>query len=269
MTTTRVAKELQGCRSTTRTKLLTAGLVASLVAVLSGLPATAGTSTNAEMSDVAGDANFFSVAANDQRDTRPVSWANGDLREVWFETAYSTSKVVNPSTGSVSRVEHRPTALVVRIKTEAPVRPLSPWSALRFKVNATLPACQATIELLVAGSGPNFDSAEIRPASPSTNCGGDNGAGAPINIITSPVKPTYDGSVSTLTFPLSHALISQVLKAGTALSQTKASTIASLPSVTSPVALDQTGAGRSFTIGQDVPPDIDCSAAPTNPACHA
>jgi hypothetical protein len=243
-------------------------LILGLVASLSALPATAGTSADADITDVAGDANFFSSAANDQRDTTPVSWANGDLRDVWFETAYSTSKILDPSTGAVSRVEYRPTALVVRIRTEAPVRPLSPWSALRFKVNATLPACQATIELLVA-SGIAFDSAEIRPASPSTNCGGDNGAGAPINIIISPVKPTYDGAVSTLTFPLSHSLISQVLTAGTALSQTKAQTIASPPSVTSPVALDQTAAGRNFTIGQDVPPNIDCRADPTKAECHS
>jgi hypothetical protein len=233
------------------------------VALLSGLPATAGTTADPDITDVAGDANALSVVANNQQDTRPVSSGNGDLRAVWFETAYSTTKVKDAS-GGVLRVEHRPTALLVRIRTEAPARPLTPWSALRFKVNANLPACNATLDLLV-GSTVGNEQAEIRPSAPSTNCGED-ASGNPITLVISPVKPTFDGAVSTLTYPLANALVSPVLTAGTLLSQTKAQ---ALGTVGAPVTIDQTGAGRNFTIGQDVPADIDCTATPNNTECQS
>lgn len=255
---TQVSKDSQ-VRSIAR-KLLTAGLVAGLVAALSGIPATAGTSTNAEITDAAGDANFISVASADQRDTRPASVDNVDLRAVWFETSYTTVKIID-STGAVSRVEYRPTALLVRIQTQAPVRPSSPWGARRYKVQAAVPTCQASFELLAAADAAN-DIAELRPATANTLCGDD------VSFVVSPVKPTYDGAVVTLTFPLAHPKISQVISSGTTLSQSNAFVTANLGPGPMLPTVDQTGAGRDFTIGQDVPADIDCNSTPSNPECQ-
>ncbi|MGH2691280.1 MAG: hypothetical protein ACRDHM_02140 [Actinomycetota bacterium] len=265
MNATQVSKDPHECRSNSRRRLLTAGLIAGVVAVLSGVPAMAGSSTDAEITDVAGDANFISAVTADERDTRPVSSDNADLRAVWFETAYSTSKVLDPGTGTVLRVEYRPTALVVKIQTQGPVRPLSPWGSLRFKVPVTVPACSATLELLVA-TNPAADSAEIRPAAPSTSCGED----PPVNIVISPVKPTYDGAVSAVTFPLAHEGVSKVISPGTVLSQTRALVTAGPPAGSAiPTPSDQTASGRNFTIGQDVPPDVDCTATPNNTECQS
>jgi hypothetical protein len=250
------------CRSAVRRKLLTVGLVAGLVAAFSGVPATAGTSTAPDITDPAGDANFVSAISADERDTRPASTDNADLRGVWFETAYSTTRVIHSVSGAVLRVEYRPTALLINIRTQGPVRPLSPLGALRFKVQATTPACTASFELLVAAAS---EKAEIRPATPSTGCGED----PPLTLVISPVTPTYDGAVSTMTFPLAHEGISKVISAGAVLSQTKAQTIAQMPTGASPVPVDQTGAGSNFTIGQDVPADVDCTATPNNAECQS
>ena len=262
---TQISKDPLVRRSNARSKLLTAGLIAGLVAALSGIPATAGTSTDPEITDPAGDSNFLSGVTADERDTRPVSSDNSDLRAVWFETAYSTTKVIHSVSGAVVRVEYRPTALHVNIQTQGPVRPLSPWGALRFKVAFTVPACQATFDLLVA-TNPASDQAEIRPATVGTSCGGD----PPITIVISPVKPTYDGAVSTLTFPLTHGGVAEVIPPGTTLTETSAFSTASPPvGAAVPSPADKTSAGRTFTVGQDIPADVDCTADPAHTDCQS
>jgi hypothetical protein len=74
-----------------------------------------------------------------------------------------------------------------------------------------------------------------------------------------------------MTFPLTHLNTSNYISGGTAISQPAAAAFASLPSFGTPggVHPDETGIGRDFTIGQDVPPDIDCSADPTNSECDS
>jgi hypothetical protein len=123
-----------------------------------------------------------------------------------------------------------------------------------------MPGCSATFELLVA-TNPVADSAEIRPAGV--------GACGDLSIAKSPVTPAYDGTVSTITFPLSHEEVAKVVSAGTTLSQTSALVVTSPPAGSpSPTPVDQTAGGRNFTIGQDVPPDIDCTADPASPECQ-
>jgi hypothetical protein len=248
-------------RSDARRKLVTAWLVAGLMAALSGFPATAGTSTNAEITDTAGDANFISVASTNQQDTRPASIDNVDLRAVWFETAYTTMKIID-SSGAVQRVEYRPKALLVHIQTQAPVRPSSPWGARRYKVQADVPTCRASFELLIGSADAANDKAELRAASANSFCGDD------VSFVVSPVAPTYDGALSTMTFPLTDPKISQVLSPGTTLSQSNAHITATLGAGPFLPPVDQTGTGRDFTIGQDVPANIDCTATPSNPACQ-
>jgi hypothetical protein len=268
---TQISIDPQVCRTNPRRKLLTAGLIAGLVAVLSGLPATAGTSTNAEITDVAGDGNFINGQGVQPGhevgpDTRPVSFDNVDLRAVWFETAYSTTKV-RDAAGNVLRVEHAPTALLIHVQTQAPPRPMPPWwNAVRYEVAVTLPGCKAFFRAYFALTDnplpvtPGTDSATINPSG-GTSC---EGAG----VITSPVRPTFVGPISTMTFPLAHLTTSKYISGGTAISQPSATAFANFPG-SGGLRPDETDIGLDFTIGQDVPPDIDCSADPTNPKCDS
>ena len=253
------------CRSTTR-KLLTAGLLAGLVAVLSGLPAAAGSTADPEIADVAGDGNFINGQGAQQGqhagpDTRPVSFDNADLRAVWFETAYSTTKVRDAS-GNVQRVEYTPTALKVNIQTQGPVRPLSPWTYLEFKVPVTLVDCRASLELAALATS---DRVEIKPI--GSPCDPDR------SLARSPATPTYQGAVATFTFPLTDApgssyFISPYLADGTVLGQPSAHVLGRLPvGSQANVQTDETAVGRNFTIGQDVPADINCSASPGHADC--
>jgi hypothetical protein len=257
---TQASKDPQGCR-TPRRKLLTAGLIAGLVAVLSGIPAVAGTSTNAEITDVAGDGNFINGQGAQSGheigpDTRPASFDNVDLRAVWFETAYSTTKV-RDAAGNVLRVEHRPTALVIRVQTQGSAQSMSPFGTINYRVSGTLPGCEASFELDIFSTAAP-DRAVVRSLE-GTECP---------SSATSPVAPTFEGAVSTMTFPLADPLVAPFISTGTAIRQSTASALGRLPNSPA-VRADETVTGRDFTIGQDVPADIDCSANPTNPECDS
>jgi hypothetical protein len=262
---THVSNAPQVCRSPRR-RLLAAGLIAGLVAALSGIPAAAGTSTDAEVTDAPGDANFINGQGAQSGheigpDTRPASIDNSDLRAVWFETAYSTTKVKDAS-GNVLRVEHRPTALLLHIQTQGPIRPLAPWSYVEYRVQATLPGCEAYFQLAAYSTPP--DRASIKHV--GTACDGQaNSFFAP-----SPVVPSYSGSVSTITFPLNDANIGHYISAGSLISQPAAHVLGRLPAGSQAnVQVDETAAGDNFTIGQDVPADIDCVSSPGHTECQA
>jgi hypothetical protein len=240
---------------------LAAGLVLALTIALTTAPAGAGTAETPELTDPAGDANFVSALAGDQRDTRPASFDNVDIRAVWFETEYSKTKIADQASGAVLRVEHRPTALVVHIQTTAPVHPTSPFSAARYKVQATVPACTASFELRTYTNAANA-AAEIWPVGTNAACGGL----PPLSGVVSPVKPTIEGTVATLTFPLSHEKVREVIAAGNVLSQPAAHVTVSAG--TPAQTVDTTAAGPNFAIGQDVPADIDCAATPGHADCQ-
>lgn len=171
--------------------ILATVVFAGALAVSGGFHATAGSGDDPEITDVAGDANFISPIAGDERDTRPASLDNADLRAVWFETAYDTNKVTDPATGEVLRVEHVPTDLLVHIKTEGPIHPAPPATSVWYRVPASLPDCDAEFELV-------GNTASIRAV--TAGCGASGAGFGP----TSPVKPSIEGTVATLTFPLEH-----------------------------------------------------------------
>jgi hypothetical protein len=247
-------------------RLYLAGPVIVAALLVPGPASTAGTSTNPEITDVAGDGNFINGQGAQPGhevgpDTRPASSDNLDLRAVWFETDYSTTKV-RDAAGKVLRVQHHPTALLIHVQTQAPARPMTPWSTINYKVSATLPGCQALFQLDVFSTIPP-ERAMIWPAG-GTSCDPSNA------FAQSPVPPTFDGTVSTMTFPLSNSLISSYISTGTAIRQPKADAFGQLPSVGSGgLRADETVTGRDFTIGQDVPADIDCVDDPENPQCEA
>ena len=246
-------------------KTLTAVCTVLTTLVLGALPGAAGTSADPEIADIAGDANFINGQGiqpghEEGPDSRPASIDNTDLRAVWFETAYTTNKVFDPETGDVLRVEYHPTALAVHVQTQGPARPMDPWNVILYKVQATLPGCTATFELSVRPNPP--DVATIWPV--GAQCGDlPPGSGA-----QSPVTPTFEGTVSTITFPLTHFQTSQFISNGTTIAQPAAHAIGRLPSLGSVFRADETVAGPDFTIGQDVPPNVDCTADPDNPECQ-
>jgi hypothetical protein len=234
--------------------------IAGFSLVVATLPAAAGTSTNAEITDVAGDGNFINGQGAQSGhevgpDMRPASFDNVDLRAVWFETAYSTTKV-RDAAGKILRVEHAPTALVIHVQTQGSAQSMSPFGTINFRVSASLPGCKASFELDIFSSAAP-DRAVVRSLE-GTECP---------NSATSPVAPTFEGAVSTMTFPLANPLVAPFLPAGTAIGQPSAYVWAILPFAPGRRA-DETVIGRDFTIGQDVPPDVECSEQPDYAGCE-
>jgi hypothetical protein len=87
------------------------------------------------------------------------------------------------------------------------------------------------------------------------------------SIVRSPVVPSYDGAVSTITFPYTDSTFAQIVPAGTVLNQASAQVIPNLGVGSNTQPSDQTVAGRPFTVGQDVPADIDCTVSPGHVEC--
>jgi hypothetical protein len=248
-------------------RTLVTTFVVSLVLMLGAFPAGASDPDAPEVVDVAGDGNLVNgqgrLAGHEQGpDARPASLDGADIRAVWFETAYDTVKVLDPGTGEVLRVEHRPTALVVRIKTEGPVHPTTPPGRdLDLEVIADLPSCRASFELWAKGSGPANDSSNIMAV--TAGCGVWQPGGGPGALI----KPAFDGAEVTLTFPLNQPDLQMFIADGVSIRQPAARSVLNAPFV-SPL-VDETASGSDFVIGEDVPPDVDCVADPDHQECHS
>lgn len=242
---------------------------AALVAVLGSttLPATAGTAADPEITDGVGDANFvngqgLNPGLEQGPDARPASLANMDLRAVWFETTYVTNRVVDPGTGAILRVEYVPTGLLVHIRTEGPVWPVQ-YSAgnlnAQYRVPATLAGCPVTFWLNVPYT--NMYHARVNLQKTSTGCPGGLG-----NI--EGAMPLYQGAVSTLRYPFSAGeTFAGELSAGQTVSVPAANSALTQDGATR-VVVDKAAPGKSFTIGQDVPANVDCTATPGHPECQ-
>jgi hypothetical protein len=255
---------------------ITGGMIPFLTAaiVAMGGVAAAGSSTDPEMTDPAGDANGVSVQTGDQRDTRPASIGQADLRAAWFETAFGTNKIRDPESGEVVRAEHVPTGLLLRIRTELPISP--PWQSrtMLYRVMATIPSlgsgCQ-TQHFFVARATPGQtdDAATLYPS------------GNPTYPCNNPMSGSlsYNGNVATLSFSFTDARIAARVAVGTRID----APLASSYTLRSPgssgqefnesdlqhLRFDRTAVGRPFTVGSDVPPDVDCSDDPTHPECQS
>jgi hypothetical protein len=237
----------------------------AITVILGSIQAVA-TAAGPQVNDVAGDANFINgqsqVAGHEQGpNARPASVDGADLLAVSFETAYETIEIIEPGSGEVVRLEHRPSALLVRIKTQGPIQPTTPPGRdLQFDVFADLDDCRARFHLVASGRGVAYDSASIFAA--TMGCRHHTAGGGS----QSPVKPAYQGAEVTLTFPLNQSDMQAFIADGTHIRQPSARSVLVAPFV-SPI-LDETVAGSDFVIGQDVPPDVDCVADPSHPGCE-
>lgn len=238
-------------------------LAVGLVLALGAGPAAAGTSGTPEITDIAGDANAINGQGQttiDGRDTRPASADSADLRAVWFETSFKKTKIIDPSTGTVTHVRHTPAALLVNVQTTAPIHPaeVEVMRPLRFDVNATLPgSCSTRFRLLV---GSTSDGATLETL--SSGCPGGATAGGETTT------PTYSGNVATYSYPLNIERFAEVLKPGTTVSAASAEVSRPIPFAGS-LRLDEAAASTAtFTFGDGAPADIDCTVTPDDPDCQ-
>jgi hypothetical protein len=247
-----------------RSKSLLAGCTLALALATGGVQANAG-ATDPEITDPAGDANFVSAIAGPEADTRPVSADSLDLLAAWFETAYSSNKVLD-SNGDVVRVERVPEALLVHIRTAGPVLPTHlPSDTVRYKVQVALPGCRAVFEL-VARAGTNGSYAQL----------GTIDVCPPFQTPTFQRQsdaPVIQANEATIRFPFGSPFVPQAVADGASIAQPTARVYSALVSKTGPdgndvLIADKTVQGRSFTIGQDVPADVDCGSDPENAECQ-
>ena len=248
-------------------------LLAAVTLLTSGaIRAGAGTEGAPEIRDAAGDANgvnrqqYVFVVPDDGPDTRPASIAGADLRAVWFETAYETSRNRDASTGEILAVSHTPTGLKVNIKTEGPIA--SPGHTLWFEVFTNLSEiCEETgwsdwvrFRLRVPGpASPDMD----RPARAEIIL---DRCYAPMTL-TDEVDLTIDDDIATLTLPFSVPGLSQSIYPGQGLTPSRAVAGVQLVNGYTWPEIDRTGPGDEFVIGSDLPADVDCIATPDHPEC--
>lgn len=241
--------------------------VATALVVASGMfPARAGTAINPEISDVAGDANFVNgqgVAGGlgQGPDTRPASVASADLRAAWFETAFATSKVLDPETGRVLRVEHVATGLRLHIRTEAAIYPTPQARRIDYRVLVDVPECSVAFHLGASGATPEGDLALIRleacPVPWGTTAASSVSMAGDVASFEWGFAPKFEELIfdgQTLAAP--RAFVTPFVISG---AENAASPL---------IVIDEAAPGRNFTIGSDVPPDVDCNATPGHPDCQ-
>lgn len=269
---------------------LVVGLVASLA--LGGNPAGAGTALGPEIVDVAGDANFINSQGNfdDIHVPTPVSIAGADIRAIWFETTYDAVKDID-ELGNVLAVRFVPTALLMKIQTEAPPRPTF-GPTLLYRVQTKIAQCNATFEAIVRGpqSLPTDPAETARINKNSSACPGGSG------VIAHPTfSLSSEGNVLVLRYPLSalpYSSTQLVLAPDVVVRPRPAPIIATvlgnqIPDPSQPIpsvrtwfslvaasltapSIDETmPLGMQFRIGQDVPDNIDCFANPERAECVA
>jgi|GEM_PF-7067407 len=245
-------------------------LLLALSFALAGLtPVAADGPTSTVLStDVAGDANAVNNQAQEGSvpeqnvQTAPASVDGADLLSVAVRTLYQQEKVRDDA-GRVVRVRHVPTALRIEFRTTAPAKPtFGPGVIFRMSANVGTSGCQVQFELYVAGQAPGSSPIERGQVNRLRNCPGGDGL-----LIGFPYS--FEGDTATVTFPF--ASTDGMLSSGTRLTaytrpHTRVVNYAVAAAPTAP-AIDQSPAIASFTIGQDVPADIDCLQDPSHVAC--
>lgn len=282
-----------------RTTTLAAALVTTLALGL--LPSAATADPPApHVTDPAGDANGLNAQGNASApaggpDTKPASIDGADIREVSFETRYSTTKVYNPD-GTVARVLYTANALKVNVTMEGNVLPtFGPSLLLRVPTRVTMPngsLCESWFQAWWRGPRalPNdLERADIRRLT-----GGTPSVCPAVNTITAGFDLVVDGKVVTMIYPLNAPGMAGYIQEGTLIkdppvfingssyihtrvafigpSQTvglppPVGTVTVNPGVF-PLAIDEAARFTAFTVGSDVPANIDCAVTPDAPECQ-
>lgn len=248
-----------------KTRMICA-LAAASLAMATGGVATAGSASDPEITDVVGDANTYLGG----RDTRPLSIDSADILAAWFETAFVTNKIRDPETSEILRVEHVATGLRVLVRTEAPIQPTWQGQKVNYQIqsgssNNTAPRYYSAF-VLQATPGQSADTATLYPE--CFPCGSGTAIAGSLN---------YSGKVATLYFSFTDSRVAEKLHVGTRLGIAKVTAFPStpllgdgLPAENPQLFFDNTPGGttpRTFIVGSDIPPEVDCAAAPDNPEC--
>lgn len=229
-----------------------------------GEPATAGPAPGPpHIVDPTGDANAVNGQGSGEATdvpTDPASVSGADLVGVWFETTYDTS-IERDEQGAVRFVHNIPSGLRMRVKTSAPVKPTF-GPTLTYRVPVTIDgSCHAWLQFHVRGDAPGSLDREGAQLLQQGGCQGTTPSGATL---------AFDGNLSIAAFPF--ATSGGELGDGMTLGAWSRPSASLAPGsgtqqVATAPAFDETSPMSSFTIGSDVPPDIDCRATPTDPAC--
>lgn len=238
-------------------------VTALTLSLVSGQAALGGTKDAPEISDPAGDAYFVNgqgLVNGVQPPGTPASRDSADFTAIWFDTTYTTVAVRDDS-GAVRAVKHVADGLGVNIQTVAPAKPTF-GPGVVFRVPRSVGACNFNIEMWISGSGAGTilerdERANVSKLNSSSCPGGGTGIAG--------VTMTLQGNVARIAIPFAGS-------AGLFADGVRLDPYTSRPhvrtqfGVTAPV-VDETDGGTAFVIGSDVPPDIDCSATPDDPAC--
>lgn len=251
----------------------------ALVALLAVLPspqAAAGTSEDPELRDPAGDANYvhshgFLPLPDEGPDARPASIDGADIVAGWYETEYRTDRIVDEG-GTLTAVRYEPEALLVHLETTGPPAPsFGPTVGYHLWVNVG--ACSMIFRFHVRGplsqDGDPAEGAELRTRKAECLEGP--------KTYTEGVSLSVAGNVATLRYPFDAVALGSIplLDEGSVIEPDSdgnafnVNTTHRLPNglLLGGQPIDMAGPPRPFTIGSDVPPDVDCVATPGHPSC--
>ncbi len=243
----------------------------SLVVGALGPSVAAGAEATPQITDVAGDANGINghallSALDEGPDTRPASLAHADLREVRFETTYDSHEILDPETGEVTGIDHVATGVNVHIRTEGPIRsaPATQLYPLNYDVQAEIPGCTVRFRLTVLANETS-DRAGLWQLSDTCPNGGTGLFGSHAGAAS---WPQYRGNVTTLSYPFSTPEFAAMLPPGRTLTDPWANAVRTGHYDKPVIVFDRAAVGSSFTIGEDVPADVNCRTE-VDPACQA
>lgn len=220
----------------------------------SALGASAGTDADAEIVDQTGDANYLHPIPDPDPTTPQASNTAVDLVKIWYTTRYTVVKDRDAS-GKVVRVRNVPDALLLNIRTAGEKRMglfLGGYE-LGFAVPARGPGgCGLSFYL-------SFD-----PQDGAVLKNQISGCHAGPAVILPMTSVKQNGAVATYTMPFADApfLAGITIEPGGTPGGTTASA-----HLLGNQAADIVVGGRAFTVGSDVPPDVDCAVTPADPGC--
>lgn len=236
------------------------------------------------VTDPAGDANAINTQGTADvggQSAKPASIDGADLREVDFETRYTTSKFNNPD-GTVSKVLYTANALVIHLTMEGNVLPtFGPSLLVRVPTRVVMPGGQLCESWFQAWwRGPNAtpndqERADVRRLTAAPAC-------PAVNTLFNGFDITISGKTVTLIYPLSAPNMAGYIQDGTEISSPQiflnssnyihlrtAFLLPPNPATGGPTApsIDEAERFPGFVVGSDVPADIDCTVTPENPEC--
>jgi hypothetical protein len=215
--------------------------------------AGAGSEPDPEIVDQSGDANHLHPAP-DPDPTTPGSVGAVDLVKIWFTTRYVTVKD-RDETGKVVRVRNVSDALVLSVQTAGVKRVafLGGYQLGYVVVARGLDGCALTL----------YASVDPDTGAPSAAQVAGCHTGPPVEVALSGV--TFSGTTMKMTIPLADA---PFLGPGVTIQPGAATDpVSARAHWLGNQAADVAVGGRAFTVGSDVPPDIDCTVTPDHPDC--